>query len=67
MQKQKLKSWKSAAKTTKVVQGNRTTELKKNRSLFAMMAIAAKTRPDIDMKEAVGTYEFSSISRAVFP
>ena len=66
MPKLNLKSWKSAVKTTKVVQGNRTIEMKENRSLFARMAIAARTRPDIDMKEAVGTYEFSSISRALF-
>lgn len=66
MQKLKLKSWKSAVKTTKVVQGNKTIELKEDRSLFARMTIAARTRPDIDIKEAVGMYEFSNISRALF-
>ena len=66
MSKLNLKSWKTAAKTTKIVQGNRTTELKENQSLFATMTIAARTRPDIDIKKAVGTYEFSSISRSLF-
>jgi len=58
--------WSSAGKTVKVKVADKVIELKENRSLFARMTIAARSRPDIDIQEAIGTYEFSSISRSLF-
>ena len=37
-----------------------------DRNLFARMMLVCKSRPDIDIKEAVGTYEFSVVPRSLF-
>ena len=41
-------------------------ELKEDRSLFARMMVVCKSRPEIDIKEAVGLYEFSVVPRSMF-
>ena len=41
-------------------------ELKEDRSLFARMMLACKSRPEIDIKDAIGTYEFSVVPRSLF-
>ena len=41
-------------------------ELKEDRSLFARMMMVCKARPEIDIKEAVGEYEFSIVPRSMF-
>ena len=41
-------------------------ELKENRALFARMALASRSRPDLDIEGGIGTYEFSAVSRALF-
>ena len=66
MPKVKLERWSSATKCSRVKVINKTVELKENRSLFARMAIVAQSRPEINIEEAIGTYEFSCISRALF-
>ena len=66
MKKLKFQSWKSTRKSQKVKIGKDVIELKENRSLFARMAIAAKSRTDIDLAKDIGTYEFSCVSRALF-
>ena len=43
-----------------------TVELKENRSLFAGLALAAVSRPDINMSETIGQYELSCVSRTFF-
>ena len=40
-------------------------ELKEDRSLFARLMMASKSRPDVDIKEAVDLYEFSCKSALV--
>lgn len=40
-------------------------ELKEDRALFARLLIVSKAR-DINLKDAVGTYEFSVATRALF-
>jgi len=66
MTKIKLKTWTDAGKVVRMNVDNKALEIKENRSLFARMVIAARTRPDIDIHEAVGKYEFSNVSRALF-
>ena len=46
--------------------GKELVELKENCSLFALMAIAAKSRTYIDLVEDIGTYELSCVSSALF-
>ena len=41
-------------------------ELKEDRCLFARMMVIYKSRPEIDIKEAVGVYEFSVVPRSMF-
>ena len=55
MEKQKLSTWKTAGKIVKVRDENNTVELSDDRDLFARMVVVCKSRPDIDIQEAVGT------------
>lgn len=41
-------------------------ELKDDRSLFARMLIVARSRPEINSKDAIGQYEFTALPRALF-
>lgn len=54
MKKRKLNTWKSTMKTLKVKINENVVELKEDRSLFARMCVVAKSRPEIDLKEAIG-------------
>jgi len=66
MTKVKLYKWTSPGKTIKARVGNRVLELKENRSLFARMAIAARSRPEIDMADTVSMFEMSGVPRSLF-
>ena len=66
MKKQKLSTWKTAGKKVKVRDESNTIELSEDRNLFARMMVVCKSRPDIDIKEAVGTYEFFVVPRSLF-
>ena len=65
MKKQKPSTWKTAGKKVKLREDN-TVELSEDRNLFARMMLVCKSRADIDIKEAVGTYEFSVVPRSLF-
>ena len=54
MKKRKLQTWKSNGKVIKVKTVERVVELKEDRSLFARLMMVSKSRPDIDIKEAIG-------------
>ena len=41
-------------------------ELKEDRSLFARLMMVCKSRPGVDVKEAVGLHEFSVVPRSLF-
>ena len=45
---------------------NKVIELKEDRSLFARMSLVAKSRPGIDIKEAVGEFEFNVVPTSMF-
>ncbi|KAK3742603.1 hypothetical protein QZH41_006382 [Actinostola sp. cb2023] len=66
MKKNKLTTWKSTSKEVKIKAGETVYELKEDRSLFARMMLACKSRPEINIKEAVGCYEFSVVPRSMF-
>ena len=57
MKKRKLQTWKKAAKKITIIGSTETVELREDRYLFACMLLVCKTRPQIDIKQAVGTYE----------
>ena len=66
MKKRKLQTWKSNGKVIKVKTAGRVEELKEDRSLFARLMMVCKSRPDIDIKEAIGLYEFTVVPRSLF-
>lgn len=66
MKKKKLQTWKSMNKKIKVSSAGETVELQEDRNLFARMMIICKSRPEIDIQEAVGTYEFRVVPRSMF-
>lgn len=41
-------------------------ELKEDRCLFARMIVICKSRPEIDIEEAVGVHDFSVVPRSIF-
>ena len=66
MKRRKLNTWKNTTKTLKIKINENVVELKDDRSLFAHMCVVAKSRPEIDLKEAIGQYEFNLVPRPMF-
>ena len=66
VKKRKLLTWKTTGKTVRVATKDKIIELKEDRCLFARMMVICKSRPEIDIKEAVGVYEFSVVPRSMF-
>ena len=62
MKKRKLLTSKTTAKAVKVTAPDKIVELQEDRSLFASMMMVCKSRPQINIKETVGQYEFSIVS-----
>ncbi len=65
MKKRKLLTWKDSAKVLKVPCKDRVVELQEDRSLFARLMFVCKSRPEVDVKEAIGRYEFSVVPRSL--
>ena len=59
-------TWKSTGKTLRVVAKDNMIELQEDRAYFVRMMMVCKARPEIDIKEAVGEYEFSIVPRSMF-
>ena len=53
-------------KVIKVKANDQVIELKEDRSLFVRMSLLAKSRAEIDIKEAVGEFEFNMVSKSMF-
>ena len=61
MKKRKLLAWKSTGKTPRVVADEKVIEVKEDRSFFARVLVVCKSHPEINIKEAIGEYEFSIV------
>ena len=61
-----LKTWKSAHNMVRHQLEDKIVELKEDTSLFARLLIVAKSRPEINLQEAIGRYLFSSLLRSMF-
>ena len=66
MKKRKLKTWKNSCKVIKMKTAIKVVELKEDRSLFARLMKICKSRPKVDIKEAIALYEFSVVPRSLF-
>ena len=53
-------------KKTKFKVADQIVELKSERSLFARLVIVAKSRPEIDIKDSIGKFEFTTFPRSLF-
>ena len=65
MKKRQLLTWKTIGKTVRVATKDKIIELKEDRCLARLMVIC-KSRPEIDIKEAVGVHEFSVVPPSMF-
>lgn len=65
MKKRELQTWKKATKKTKIIVNKKILELKEDRCLFARLMMVCQ-RPEINLQEAIGTYEFSLMPRSLF-
>lgn len=66
MKRLSLHTWKYANKTVVQKTGSQVMELKGERNLFARCLIVARSRPEIDVREALEKYEFTSVPRSLF-
>ena len=66
MKKRKLLTWKPTGKKTKVTAKNKIVELRGDWCLFARMLMVCHSRPEINLQEAIGMYEFSLVPRSLF-
>ena len=66
MKKLSLKLFRNSSKLVKTKIGEKVTELREERNLLARFLIIMRSRPEIDMKEAIGHYEFSAVPRSLF-
>ena len=66
MKRRKLLTWKDSEKVLKLSCKDKVIELKEDRSLFAKLMAVCKSRPEINIKEVIGQYEFSVAPRSLF-
>ena len=59
LKKLNLKTWKTAQKMVRHQLEDKIVELKEDRSLFARLLIVARSRPEINLQDAIGRYEFT--------
>ena len=65
--KTQLKTWKSGNKTKSYTAADaKVIELTEDRALFGRMAIIAKSRPELNIRETIGEYELSVVPRSLF-
>ena len=66
MKRRKLLTWKDSRKVLKLSCKDKVIALKEARSLFARLMAVCKSRPEINIKEVIGQYEFSVVPRSLF-
>ena len=66
MKKCQLQTWEAAGKKVKLSLGQKVMELKEDRSLFARLLLVFKSRPEINLEDAVGRDELSVVPRSMF-
>ena len=66
MKKRKLLTWRSNGKKVRVSLKDKVVELQEDRNLFARLMMVAKSRPEIDIKQAIEQHEFSVVPRSLF-
>ena len=66
MKKCQLQTWKAAGEKVKLSLGQKVMELKEDRSLSVRLLMVSKSRPEINLEDAVGRHELSFVLRSMF-
>ena len=66
MKKRKMLTFKSSGKTLKTKLEGKVVELKEDRSLLQRILVISQKRPEIDLPNLIGKYEFSITPRSLF-
>ena len=66
MQKRNLKSFKANNKMIKKKVDNKVVQLREEKNLLTRFLITARKRPELNLEEALGNFEFSVVSKALF-
>ena len=61
-----LNTFKVSNANSKTKQAETILEIREERNLFQRLVLVSRTRQDIDLKKAIGEYEFGSIPRSLF-
>lgn len=66
MTKRKLKTFKSQLVVTKRKVDGKTIQLREEKSLLSRLLITSRKRPEIDLEQCFGNFEFSVVPRSLF-
>ena len=66
MSKKKLKTFKSANAMAEIRIGDKLVKIKEERGLLQRFIVISRSRPELDLKECIGTYEFGVVPRSLF-
>lgn len=66
MKKRNLKTFRNQAKVTKSKIGDKVIQLKEERTLLSRFLLCARKRPELDLEESIGSYEFSVVPKSMF-
>ena len=66
MRKRKLGTFENSNSTTEVRTGDKLIKVKEERRLLQRLIIISRRRPDLDLKDCIGNYEFGIVPRSLF-
>ena len=66
MTKRKLRTFKSANVMTEIRIQDKVVKIKEERGLLQRFIVISRSRPELDLKECIGTYEFGVVPRSLF-
>jgi len=64
--KMKLGTYKTANASTEIKVGDSMVKIKEERGLLQRFIVISRSRPELDLKECIGTYEFGVVPRSLF-
>ena len=66
MTKTKLRTFKSSNATAEIRSGDKLIKVKEERGLLQRFVVISRSRPELDLKECIGTYELGIVPRSLF-
>ena len=66
IKKRNLKTFETVSKAIKTKVGEKIVQLKEERTLLSRFLIAARKRPELELEETIGNYEFSVVPKSMF-